>query len=286
MKSTLKILFFGDVVGSAGRRVVAEFLRNGICRQADLVMANVENSADSGFGICEQDVREFYDLGVDVLTGGNHSFHWDQTRFFIDAYPTLLRPANCVEGSPGRGWCSITRDNATVAVINVLGRLHMQPLRSPFEAIDELITEARKETNLIFVDIHAVHTGEKAALAHYLDGRVSVVAGTHTHVQTADERILPQGTAFITDVGACAAKHSIIGMEFEAVFKKLTDRGPATMQAAIGQASACAIVVELETRTGRAIQIERLKYEEGAGRSQAYDQPAHSGNECKAGTSC
>ncbi|HEY9791932.1 MAG TPA: TIGR00282 family metallophosphoesterase [Candidatus Obscuribacterales bacterium] len=260
MSKLLRILFFGDIVGDAGRRVVGEFLSSSQCPPADLIIANAENCFAGGFGMTEKDVEELYGFGIHVLTGGNHTFHHPDAANFIQRYPTVLRPANMLETKPGRGWCVVTAGGVKIGIINLLGRLHMKAVQPPFAIADDLVKEISKEAEVIFVDFHATSTGEKAGLAHFLDGRVSAVVGTHTHVQTADECILLKGTAFISDVGACAATHSIIGMDFDVVLRKLMYDDSAQMEAARGRAAVSAVVLEIDAVTGYANSIERIRY--------------------------
>jgi metallophosphoesterase (TIGR00282 family) len=261
MSSTLSILFLGDVVGRPGRRVVSKFLASAKRPKTDLTIVNVENSAH-GFGLTEQNLKEFVDAGIDVLTGGNHTFDRKEVFNFIDKYPMLLRPANYPEGTPGRGCGVFTIGDTKVAVINLLGRVFMEPLRSPFSVADELVEHVRHQADVIFVDMHAEATAEKVAMGRYLDGRVSVVVGTHTHVQTADEHILPNGTAYITDAGCCAPVDSIIGMDYGAVHRRLVEQLPAKFEVASGRAAACGVVVKVDKKTGKAISIERVRFEE------------------------
>jgi metallophosphoesterase (TIGR00282 family) len=261
MNSTVSILFLGDVVGRPGRRVVSKFLSSPQKPAADLVIVNVENSAH-GFGVTEQNVKEFLDLKIDVLTGGNHTFDRKEIFQILDKYPQILRPANYPEGTPGRGFSVFTVGDTKVAVINLMGRVFMDPLRSPFVIADELIGEAAKETNIIFVDLHAEATAEKVAFGRYVDGRVSVVVGTHTHVPTADEQILPKGTAYITDVGCCATIDSVIGMDFGAVYRRLVEQLPARFEVAEGIAGASGVFIKVDKQTGKAISIERVRFVE------------------------
>lgn len=261
MDSSITILFLGDVVGKPGRRAVTRYLASEGRPKSDVVIVNAENMAH-GFGMTELNVRELLDAGADILTGGNHTF--DRREFFGFAanYPSVLRPANYPEGTPGTGFYVHTVGDTKVAVINLLGRVFMDPLRSPFHVADELIERARQETNIIFVDMHAEATAEKVALGWYLDGRVSAVVGTHTHVQTADEKILPKGTAYITDAGCCAPVNSVIGMGFDAVFRRLVQQLPARFEVADGPASACGVVVVVDRESGRAVHIERVRFDE------------------------
>lgn len=272
MGSNLTILFLGDVVGRPGRRAAIKYLKSPQRPQADLIIANVENSAH-GFGLTEANVKEFIDAGIQVLTGGNHTFDRKELFSFIDSYPQLLRPANYPENTPGRGWGVYTAGDTKVAVINLMGRVFMEPLRSPFAIADELIAEASKETNIIFMDLHAEATAEKIAMSFYVDGRVSALVGTHTHVQTADETVMPKGTAYITDVGCCAPINSVIGMDFGAVFRRLIDQLPARFEVAAGTAAACGVYITLDKSTGKAISIERIRYvEPEAAASEGSDQ--------------
>lgn len=257
--ASLSILFLGDIVGRPGRRVCAKYLAAADRPHADVVIVNVENSAH-GFGITEQNVKEMYAVGADILTGGNHTFDRKETFGFIENYPTLLRPANYPEGTAGRGWCLYTAGDTTIGVINLMGRVFMEPLRSPFIIADELIAKLSEKTKIIFVDMHAEATAEKVALGRYVDGRVSAVAGTHTHIATADERILPNGTAYITDVGCCGPVNGVIGMDFEAVQRRLVEQLPARFEVATGPACACGVLIKVAKDTGKAISIERVSY--------------------------
>lgn len=261
MNPSLSILFLGDVVGRPGRRVVSRYLASAERPQADIIIVNAENSAH-GFGVTEQNIKELLDAGAHVLTGGNHTFDRREIFSFLEKYPHVLRPANYPENTPGRGLCFYEIGETKIAVINLLGRVFMEPMRSPFYVADELIAIASEQTNIIFVDMHAEATAEKSALGLYLDGRVSVVVGTHTHVQTADERILPGGTAYITDVGCCATIQSVIGMDQAAVFRRLIEQLPARFEVASGQAEARGIIAEIDATTGKAISIRRLVYRE------------------------
>lgn len=268
MDSSITILFLGDVVGKPGRRAVASYLASEGRPQADLVIVNAENTAH-GFGLTEQNVKELLEAGADILTGGNHTFDRKEIFGFMPQYPTLLRPANYPEGTPGTGYYIHTAGDTKIAVINLLGRVFMDPLRSPFAVADELIGQAKGETNVIFVDIHAEATAEKVALGWYLDGRVSAVVGTHTHVQTADERILPKGTAYITDAGCCAPINSVIGMDFAAVFRRLVQQLPARFEVAEGPAAVCGVLVKVEKATGKALSIERIRYAESTNNGES-----------------
>ncbi len=229
----------------------------------DLVIANGENSA-GGFGITRETFDEIIGAGADVVTGGNHTWQAREVYALLDAEPHLLRPANYPVGAPGRGAGVFrTRSGMPVGVVNLEGRIFMQPLDSPFVVAKEEAVRLRKETPVIVVDMHAEATSEKMALGWYLDGRVSAVIGTHTHVQTADERVLPGGTAFITDAGMTGPRDSIIGMGREEVLQRFLTQLPARFDVASGPVQLNAVVVEVDEETGRARGIQRLFREEG-----------------------
>lgn len=256
MNSSISILFLGDIVGKPGRRVVTKFLA---ARKpaADLVIANVENCAH-GFGLTEQNLKELKESGVQVFTGGNHTFDRKEIFDFIGDYPNVLRPANYPQGTPGKGFHIVEVGDVKVAVINILGRVFMEPLQSPFLVADELVNEAAQHTKLIFVDFHAEATAEKVTMGLYLDGRVSAVIGTHTHIQTADEKILPGGTGYLTDAGCCAPAYSVIGMDKEAVFRRMVKQLPSRFEVAAGPASACGVTLTIDKETGKTTSITRV----------------------------
>mgnify|MGYP003385007605 CR=1 FL=1 len=260
MNKSIKILFFGDIIGKPGRRALIKYL-NSNKDGADLIIANAENAAH-GFGVQEQHIIELQNAGVQVFTGGNHTFDRREIFEFMDRYPQVLRPANYPDGTPGKGSYLIQVGDCKVGVINLHGRVFMEPLGSPFLCADKLIEDLRRDTNIIFVDFHAEATAEKQALGWYLDGRVSVVVGTHTHVQTADERVLPQGTAYITDAGACSPMLSVIGMELEGVFRRMVKQLPSRFEVASGPAAVCGVAVNVDVETGKALTIERIRFEE------------------------
>jgi metallophosphoesterase (TIGR00282 family) len=212
-------------------------------------------------------MQELIEAGVHVFSGGNHTFDRKEIFDFIEKYPTLLRPANYPEGTPGRGYCLVKAGDVEIAVINVMGRVHMDPLQSPFLVADRLIAEVRKTTNLILVDFHAEATAEKVAMGWYLDGKVSCVVGTHTHVQTADERILPLGTAYLTDAGCCGPRDGVIGMDRAAVFRRMIDQLPARFEVADGAAQLCGVYFTVDKRTGKTVAVERVRFEENGGES-------------------
>lgn len=261
MDSSISILFLGDVVGKPGRRAVTKYLKDEARPHADVIIVNVENCAH-GFGVTEANVKELHAAGVQVMTGGNHTFDRREIFNFIDNYPFVVRPGNYPVATAGSGIYVHTAGDTKVAVINLLGRVFMEPLRSPFEIADELIAKAQESTNIIFLDFHAEATAEKVALAHYVDGRISCMVGTHTHIQTADERVLPKGMAYITDAGCCAPIHSVIGMDYEAVYRRLIEQMPARFEVAAGPALATGVFVKVDKASGKALSIERVRYEE------------------------
>jgi metallophosphoesterase (TIGR00282 family) len=258
----IKLLFFGDVIGRPGRQIIKTFLTRNP-EIADLIVANVENAAH-GFGTSEANLEELRSVGVTVFTGGNHTFDRKEIFEFIDKDNNVVRPANYPEGTPGKGYCLVSiADGIKVAVVNIMGRVFMEPLRSPFLVADEIIEQVKKETNIIFVDFHAEATAEKVAMGWYLDGRVSAVVGTHTHVQTADERILPGGTAYLTDAGCCGPRDGVIGMDKESVFKRMVKQLPARFDVAAGPAIMCGVLYNIDSDTGKALSVQRVQFIEG-----------------------
>ena len=256
----LNILFLGDIIGKPGRRVVKAFLEQ-YRRQYNVIIANVENVAH-GSGIAETNLVELKEAGVQIFTGGNHTFDRKEIFDFIDREEKLVRPANYPEGTPGIGYRLFKIDQTTtcLGVLNIMGRVFMEPLASPFIVADQIVAELAKHTKLIFVDFHAEATAEKVAMGWHLDGRVSAVIGTHTHVQTADERILPQGTAYITDAGCCGPRDGIIGMDKATVYRRLIKQLPTRLEVAPGPARLCGISLSLDSSTGKAVSIERVQY--------------------------
>ncbi len=256
--STINILFLGDVIGQPGRKKIAEYL-NTLTPSPHLVIANVENAAH-GFGVTESIVKELSAVGVSVFSGGNHTFDRKEIFEFIDKCNVLLRPANYPEGTPGRGWCVVEVAGVKVGVINLMGRVFMEPLRSPFVVADQLLNLISKQARIVIVDMHAEATAEKVAMGWYLDGRVTAVLGTHTHVQTADERILPGGTAYITDMGCCGPIDGIIGMEKESVFHRLVHQLPSRLEVAPGLAAVHGVKLTIDIDSGKALAVERVRY--------------------------
>ena len=255
----MKILFIGDIVGKPGRRAIRELLP-GIVEEnrIDCVIANCENAA-SGFGVTGEIVEELYSRHIDVLTSGNHIWDKKEILEFIDEDQRLLRPANYPHGVPGRGNVVIpTRSGVQVAVLNLAGRVFMNPLDCPFLTADRELDQLRKKARVIIVDMHAEATSEKIALGWYLDGRVTAVLGTHTHVQTADERVLPGGTACITDVGMTGPFDSVIGIKKDSILQRFLLQMPNKFEIAKGDVRLQGVIVECEPASGRSVAIQRL----------------------------
>lgn len=254
----MKILLIGDIVGKPGRRAVRELLP-GIVEESriDFVIANCENAA-AGFGVTSEVVEELYVNHIDVLTSGNHIWDKKEVMGFVEDCETLLRPANYPDGAPGRGSVVMaTRGGARIGVLNLAGRIFMHPLDCPFRAADREIGILRKKADVIIVDMHAEATSEKIAMGWYLDGRVAAVLGTHTHVQTADDRILPGGTAYITDVGMTGPFDSVIGIRKDVIMQRFLMQIPNKFDVAKGDVRLQGVIVEIAP-DGRAQCIQRL----------------------------
>ena len=259
METTLNILFLGDIVGEPGRRAVIEMLprlreREGI----DFVIVNGENSAN-GRGITPRISIDLLRAGAAVITTGDHI--WDQKEIisYIDTEPRLLRPINYPEGAPGQGSVVLETAKGKVGVINVQGRTFTQPiLENPFRAMDAEVARMREETSVIFVDIHAETTSEKVAMGRFLDGRVSAVVGTHTHVQTADEQVFPGGTAFLCDAGFCGPSESCLGRDVDAIVQRFLTGLPVPFPIARGETRLHGAIVEIDVASGRARSIRRV----------------------------
>lgn len=255
----MRILFIGDIVGAPGRRIVRDRLADILAqREIDLCIANGENAA-SGFGITPRIVEDLLAVGVQVITGGNHI--WDRREIFdfLPHEPRLLRPANFPDGAPGSGlYIGRTKSGAEYAVLNLQGRTFMAPLDDPFRLSGVLLGRIPPEVKIIVVDMHAEATSEKQAMGWYLDGKVSAVIGTHTHVATADSRVLPGGTAYITDVGMTGPHDSVIGMEKEGVLRRFLDAMPARFEVAQDNVQMNCVLIDADESSGRARTIERL----------------------------
>ena len=257
----MRILFIGDIVGRPGRRAVSTLLPRLSESEGpfDFVVVNGENSA-GGRGLTKPIVDQLLDLDIDAITTGNHVWGQREILDFINDVPNLIRPANFPKGVPGRGWTVVSNASGMkLGVINMLGQVYMDNYDNPFHALDGVLTEIGGQTNCILLDFHAEATAEKIAMGWYADGRVSAVVGTHTHVQTADERVLPGGTAYITDVGMTGPHDSVIGTEKELVLHHFTTMLPIRHEVATGDVMLCGVVIELDVGTGRADSIRRIR---------------------------
>jgi metallophosphoesterase (TIGR00282 family) len=257
----MTILFIGDIVGRPGRDLVQKGLRALVDHyDVDFTIANAENAA-AGFGLTRDIGETLLDWGIDVMTSGNHIWDKKEVLEYIPAEPRLLRPANYPAGVPGRGSCvAQTRDGRSVGVINVMGRVFMAPLDDPFAVALREIDAVRHRARIIVVDVHAEATSEKIAMGWHLDGRVTAVIGTHTHVQTADERVLPGGTAYLTDAGMTGPHDSIIGMDKEPSLARFLNGMPTKFEPASGNPRLNGAVIEADDKTGRATKISRISY--------------------------
>ena len=257
----IRLLFIGDIFGRPGRDLVRHGLAGLVeYHNVDLVIANAENSA-AGFGITREIGDQLLETGIDVMTSGNHIWDKKEALDYIGAEPRLLRPINYPAGVPGNGsYLARTKKGVSVGVINAMGRVFMLNIDDPFVVLSREIEALRQRARVIFVDFHAEATSEKIAMGWYLDGKVTAVVGTHTHVQTADERILPKGTAYLTDVGMTGPHDSIIGVEIEAALSRFLTALPARFEAATANPRLNAVIIEADEQTGRATEIERLSY--------------------------
>jgi 2',3'-cyclic-nucleotide 2'-phosphodiesterase len=254
----MKVLMIGDVVARPGRIAVLERIQDlreqhGI----DLAVMNAENVA-GGFSITPPLADQLFSAGIDVMTSGNHIFDKREVLPYIERQTRLLRPANYPPNSPGKGmWVGEVR-GVRVAVLNLIGRVFMGPADDPFRAVDQLLAELSPDVKVRLVDMHAEATSEKAAMGWYLDGRVSAVVGTHTHVQTADERILPEGTAYLTDIGMTGSYAGVIGMDRQDVIARFTSAVYKRAEHSAGDVKICAAVIDIDETTGKAREISRL----------------------------
>lgn len=259
----MKVLFIGDIVGSVGRKALKENLPAlKTAHHPDFIVVNGENAA-GGKGITAAIANEFFELGVQGITMGNHT--WDNKDIFefIDDEPRLIRPANYPEGTPGQGTTTLKANGKELTLINVMGRAFLPPLDCPFRTLDRILEKTKKKTKAILVDVHAEATSEKLAVGWYLDGKVSAVVGTHTHVQTNDDQLLPNGTAYITDVGMTGSREGILGMERSAVLHKFLTQLPVRFVADEGKYQFHGVVVEIDEQTGTAKSIKKIRIYEG-----------------------
>jgi 2',3'-cyclic-nucleotide 2'-phosphodiesterase len=256
----VKVLFIGDIFGEPGRRALARAVPRLVAqRQIDIVIGNGENAA-GGFGITPELAEELFDLGLAVITTGNHAWDKKEILDYFPREPRLLRPANYPSGVPGNG--SVVVESAggeQLGVLQLMGRAYMPTLDCPFQVAKKELAALKKRTVAVIVDMHAEATSEKMAMGHYLDGEVVAVVGTHTHVQTADDQILPKGTAYMTDIGMTGPLHSVIGVKKELAIEKFLTGMPRRFEVASGPSVFCAVLLELDARLGKALSIERIR---------------------------
>ncbi len=255
----MKVLFIGDIVGKVGRATVKALLPTVVNRyKIDLIIANGENLA-GGFGITDKTAFEIFNLGVHVITTGNHV--WDKKEFVsqISKIDRVLRPLNYPPGVPGYGSIVHTFSNVKVAIINISGRVFMPNIDCPFRVGNDEVEKLSKITKMIIIDFHAEATSEKIAFGYFMDGKVSAVIGTHTHVQTADEKILPGGTAYITDVGMTGPSNSVIGIEIDQIIHRFLTNIPVRFEPAKGEGVFSAVVFEIDEKSGKSTAIQRLQ---------------------------
>ena len=258
----MRILIVGDVVGRPGRKAFGKYTKE--LRQKhniDIVIVNGENSA-GGKGVSRKSLDELYVAGADIVTSGNHIWDNREVQGLIDDEPYLVRPANYPEGAPGKGWCLYPFKAKNIAVINLSGRAFMPDMDCPFQKIDDILSEIGEQADIKILDFHAETTSEKMAMGFYLDGRVQVVVGTHTHIQTADERLLPNSTAYITDLGMVGPWNSVLGVKSDIIIKKFTSCMPVRFDLADGPAVYSAVIVEIDDATNKAVAVERLLIKE------------------------
>jgi metallophosphoesterase (TIGR00282 family) len=260
----MNLLFIGDIVGKPGRRIVLNDIQ-ALRREygIDLVIANGENAA-AGFGITEKIANSLLNGGIDIITSGNHAWDKREALEYITREPRLMRPHNYPQQTPGKGWhVSTTNSGVRVGILNLMGLVFVHPqLDCPFKAANEVLDKHAHEADVIVLDFHAEATSEKMAMGWHMDGRVSAVVGTHTHVPTADERILPNGTAYISDIGMTGCYDSVIGMDCTKSLKRFVEKLPERAEVADGHASLCAVLIDIDEATGNSRSIERIRINE------------------------
>ncbi|MGC7872469.1 TIGR00282 family metallophosphoesterase [Desulfosporosinus sp. SYSU MS00001] len=255
----MRILFVGDIVGKPGREAIKRFLKP--LQQEytiDVTIANAENAA-AGKGLTKEIAEELFDYGIQFFTMGNHVWDNRDIMNFIDQETRMIRPANYPVGAPGQGSGLIRINGCKIGVLNLSGRVYMTPLDDPFSAAIRWINQLKQETPIVFVDFHAEATSEKVALGWFLDGKVSAVVGTHTHIQTSDFRVLPQGTAYITDVGMTGPRDSVLGIKKEIIINRFLTQLPAKFELATGPIQINAVVIDIDEKSGKALKIEAVQ---------------------------
>lgn len=258
--ASLNLLFIGDVVGKPGMDIVQTWLPSLMQKyKSDVVIVNAENSSD-GKGCTEKEGKILFDLGVDVLTGGNHTWDKRQSQDYLKNEPRALRPLNYPKGTYGNGFYIHESKKGKIGVLNLQGRTFMPAIDCPFRGADWALNRISGEAKMIFVDFHAEATAEKIAMANHLDGRISALVGTHTHVQTADERIMPKGTGYITDVGMTGPYDSVIGMKTQAALNRFLYQTPQKYETAKDDSHLCGMYFKLDTDSGKTLEIERIVF--------------------------
>jgi len=259
LPSILRVLILGDVIGQPGCRALFFGLKKLIkTTKADFIVVNGENAAD-GYGLTPELAEGLFQSGVDVITSGNHIWQKKEIYPLLESENRILRPENYPNGVPGKGHCIVEKSGAKIAVLNLEGRVYLSNLRCPFRVGREITTRLQNTTNIIILDFHAEWPEEKEALAIYLDGRISVLAGTHTHVQTADERILAGGTGYITDIGMSGPAESVIGMKIETAVKRGLTQMPLKLEVEDKPVEISGIVVEIDKSTGHTLSLKRIR---------------------------
>lgn len=255
----VKVLFIGDIVGRTGRRIVADLLPQVKADyQVNVTIANGENSA-GGFGMTQDVAEELFRMGIDVITTGNHIWDKKEIIHYFDNHPNLLRPLNYTDNLPGKGFVRLDSFvNVPFYVVNLQGKILMPPINCPFQTIDSFLKTIPETKRIVVVDFHAEATSEKRAMGFYLDGRISLLLGTHTHIPTKDIEILPEGMGYITDVGMTGAKDSVIGMKKESSIKKIITGMPMPLEVAKGSPIFSAVYAEIDSDTGKCLQIEHI----------------------------
>ncbi|MDQ7096078.1 TIGR00282 family metallophosphoesterase [Desulfosporosinus sp. PR] len=255
----MRVLFVGDIVGKPGREGIKHFLKP--LQQdydIDVTIANAENAA-AGKGLTKEIANELFDYGIQFLTMGNHVWDNRDIMNFIDRETRIIRPANYPVGAPGQGYGFIRTKGYKIGVLNLSGRIFMNPLDDPFSGAIRWINLLKQETPIVLVDFHAEATSEKVALGWFLDGKVSAVLGTHTHIQTADARVLPQGTAYVTDVGMTGPRDSVLGIKKEIIINRFLTQLPAKFELANGSIQLNAVVLHIDEKSGKASGIETIQ---------------------------
>ncbi len=259
---TVSVLFIGDIIGNPGLEFSRTFLPGIIQKyKPNFIIANGENISD-GKGCTEKEAKVLFELGVNVITGGNHTWDKHQSQEYLKQDNKSLRPLNYPKGTYGNGYIVVESKNIKIAVVNLQGRTFMSPIDCPFRTAEWVLSKLKNETKIIIIDFHAEATAEKIAFAHFLDGKVSCVIGTHTHIQTSDERILPNGTGYITDVGMTGPYDSVIGMKSQAAINRFLYQTPQKYETAKDEVHLSAVFIKIETESGKTVSIERIFFPE------------------------